>query len=118
MCRRPFVLQRTVAQEARTVESPVGLGTRALPIQGPRGQALGMHGSVWSLIPDPSFLGPLSVVFDGKGSPWCFHRALHAMLSLPSSPACPTIISRMGRTKVHPWPQFPVFPFPSSLSVQ
>lgn len=36
MCRQAFVLQRKVTREARTMESPVGLGTRALTIQGPR----------------------------------------------------------------------------------
>lgn len=59
MYRQTFRLQRKVSQEARAVESHVGLGPRVSAHSGAQvkagpGQALGMHGTVWGLVPDPS----------------------------------------------------------------
>lgn len=51
MYRQAFLLPRKVSQEARAVESRVGLGTRVSAHSGPQekagpGHTLGMHGTV------------------------------------------------------------------------
>lgn len=74
-----------------------GWGPGLCPFRGP-GQALRMHGSVWSLVPDPSFfLALLLAIFDGRlvlipvpgastwrSTPCCLHPVpLPAQLSFP-----------------------------------
>lgn len=91
-------------------------GPGLCPFRGPEAKLSGcmvQFGAWFQILPSwaPSQLSLMGRAVPGASTGLC-------MLSPPSSPACPTIISRMGRTKVHPWPQFPVFPFPSSWSVQ